>query len=333
MANTANADFITRLTEEYKDPSYVYTIQSRIWFFILQIVPESSTNENRENVVDPIHATFNGNNLKVILIVNIHNINDQPNSVEIASENYDMIPFKRHRVVASGYRYKMTPEKSVTIYMVNQLVVANKAEDITYYKTVETALSHYFPFDFTGQWKEWHKNGQMRTMYECVNGKRHGCLTNWIENNNGPSHKWLECYNVNGKLMGPWKEYHAFGPNPLQLRLETQYLNDQYDGKYMKWFANGQIKTMGYYNKGREENKFSHFYKNGNMIEEENYINGILSGKQTRLHDNGVVSEIAYFSDGKLDGMIERWDETGLPINNVNNNVNNNWKQSVCVLE
>lgn len=267
MANVACAKFIMRLFREYDDVSYVYTIQSRKWFFVMQIIPESRTNENRKIVADPNHAIFRADKLKVILIVNIHNIDDRPKQVTIVFENY------------------------VTSYAINQIVVSNGFEGIPYYKTIETTLSCYFPFDFTGKWKEWHKNGQIKTIYECVDGKHHGNLTNWTENNNGPSHKWLECYYVNGK----------------------------YDGKYMEWFSDGQLKIMGNYDKGVKVDKFVEYYQSGNMKEEEYYIDNKLSGKQTRWHENGFIKEIAHFSNGNLDNMIERWNENGLPINDVNN--------------
>jgi len=93
---------------------------------------------------------------------------------------------------------------------------------------------------------------------------------------------------------------------------------------YKTWYENGNsqssnIKSQGYYDKGKEHGMWKQWYKNGNIKSRGNYDKGERQGVWEEWHNNGNIKSIgSYELDGleninysKKYGLWEEWNSDG----------------------
>lgn len=200
-----------------------YGVCDMKYFIVMKKLPETTTNEQREDVVDADHAKFRASILQVELIVNIEDINDRPN-----------------QILNSHHAHK-------TMYTVGENIVPSHefyddidkvcAGGISYFKTIEMACTynrHPYTYlrnvDYVENWTSWYKNGQKRIEY-TYDGQ-FGYLTTWHKN----GEKEEEGKLLMGKLEGRQTAWHKNG----QKRSEGEYRDGIMYGYWGFWHRNGQ---------------------------------------------------------------------------------------------
>jgi len=137
---------------------------------------------------------------------------------------------------------------------------------------------HWWPKNYTGIFRQWWANGQLKCEFHFVKGKLNGKIFSWHENG--------------------------------QIKYEHFHKNDEMDGKILTWDENGQKRFEGNYLNGREIGKIISWYDNGQKMSECKYKNGIEIGKEVRWHKNGQKeSETDWISEGQGEKKI--WNVAG----------------------
>jgi len=112
---------------------------------------------------------------------------------------------------------KCCPDQSGDVIVVNRAVLL-----LTENSVLSTSAVDVIFLSPEGEFKSWHKNGQLWRRYHYVNGDLEGEYKSWREN----GQMWEHCHYVNGNLEGEQKWWRADG----QLRQHCHYKN----GKLVK---------------------------------------------------------------------------------------------------
>ena len=96
----------------------------------------------------------------------------------------------------------------------------------------------------TAKVEHFHKNGQLKTQYSAIEGKREGLVKDWYEN----GQLYTESTWMKGELNGVYRNWRENG----QLRQELPYVNDKLQGVGNFWRENGQSLTPKCYKAGEE---------------------------------------------------------------------------------
>ncbi|MGY8892458.1 MAG: toxin-antitoxin system YwqK family antitoxin [Pseudomonadales bacterium] len=96
----------------------------------------------------------------------------------------------------------------------------------------------------TAKVEHFHENGQLKTQYTAIEGKREGLVKDWYEN----GQLYTESTWVKGELNGVYRNWRENG----QLRQELPYVNGELEGLGNFWRENGQPLTPKCYKAGEE---------------------------------------------------------------------------------
>ncbi len=130
----------------------------------LQLLPDSVTNESRENIHDPNHAKFRTDEAKVIDIVN-------PLTNESLSQDVSL--YDPHFIYKKGEIISTYFDRKPDIVC---------GDGIHYFKTYEAALSWYVReknIKLDGSWRNWDEGGQLKYEKTYKNGKEDGTCRRW----------------------------------------------------------------------------------------------------------------------------------------------------------
>ena len=97
---------------------------------------------------------------------------------------------------------------------------------------------------------------------------------------------------------------------PYQAKM-WQLSSNNYTGKYMDWYDNGNKRREGEYKNGKQEGKWIEWYEDGNKKSEEEFKNGEREGKRIMWYTNGNEWYEEEYKDGKLEGKYIEWYEDG----------------------
>ena len=92
---------------------------------------------------------------------------------------------------------------------------------------------------------------------------------------------------------------------------------NNYTGKYMEWYDDGNKKCEGEYKDGKKEGKWTGWYENededgnGNKMYEWEYKDGKKEGKHLGWYERGNKKYEGEYKDGKLEGKWIGWWENG----------------------
>ncbi len=225
----------------------------------LQLFPDSVTNENREGVVDPLHAKFRTNKAQVVSMVD-------PFTKQLITEDTSLHDPK--------FSYKVG--EIVQTPFDNDI---NKvcASGIHYFKTEETAVRwHIRPQDIKlhGSWRNWYDNGRLGSEGTNKNGEPNGHWKSWYESGQLKSEGTYK----NGELDGTWRTWYENG----QLGSEEPYKNGELDGTSRGWYENGQLKYETTYKNGQKDGTWNAWYESGQPKFEGTHKNGNLDVKWVR---------------------------------------------------
>jgi antitoxin component YwqK of YwqJK toxin-antitoxin module len=87
--------------------------------------------------------------------------------------------------------------------------------------------------------------------------------------------------------------------------------NGRFDGKFIRWWENGQKHQEKNYKDGILDGKWTDWWADGSTYFEKNYKDGKKDGKWIEWHKNGQIKIDSNYKDGKLDGKYTQWYENG----------------------
>jgi antitoxin component YwqK of YwqJK toxin-antitoxin module len=195
------------------DPSVVYKACGD-YIVVLKKCDDTTTNEARDNVIDPMHAKFRANKLKVLCIFSSKNPADQVTNI-MNTSYFD----------------------NIIVYHVNEIIVSHDFDEkdmsavcapgIHYFKSLEAAYYYCYNsktghVNYTGKFISWYDGGQKQYEYEIVNGQIHGKFVGW----SASGQKNYECEFVNGKLHGKYLVWY----DSNKPYMEYEYINGHFSG-------------------------------------------------------------------------------------------------------
>jgi hypothetical protein len=132
------------------------------YIVVLEKQKDTLTNENRTGIVDPMHAKFRADKLKVLCIFHKQN----PNIQQYCVENTMYLRKKCNTLYMCGSVIK------VSNYNKNLSEVCTTG--LHYFKSVEAA--YYYGLNikdcrYTGEYITWRSSGQIATHHEYINGQ------------------------------------------------------------------------------------------------------------------------------------------------------------------
>lgn len=192
------------------DSNFVFKSCGINWIVVLEKLPDTQTNEGRDDIVDKQYAKHRADKLKVIMIFNKRN--PKKTKDEISSSVYLL---------------------SNLIYKVNKIVYSDSfdpnvnfvcSHGIHYFLTI--APAYYYETQISSPddiFMSWYDNGQKEQEGEYINDKKHGKYILWYRT----GHKFVECEYVNGEYHGKYISWHENG----QKWDEREYVNGKKHGK------------------------------------------------------------------------------------------------------
>lgn len=234
------------------------------------------TNEDRPNIIDPLHARYRASKLRVLLAIDINDFS--------SLQQVTQALFSHTNVFTVGEIIE-SPQRNLTFGDVGTF-------GIEYFKTIESAYTFNMgpPPNFTGCWVGRHSNGRKHRDVEYIDGKRSGLMTEWYYD----GQKYSEACYIDGKQSGRWAEWYNSG----QKKLEGQYDAGKETGMWIEWYDN-QLdsqsdsqsdcvkKSEGQYENGKRSGEWTEWDKRGKVLTNGEYTNGKRSGYWITCYENG----------------------------------------------
>jgi len=217
--------------------------------YIVKLEILGKNNENRLNIVDPIHAKHRCSEVKVL----------------------DIFHWKtRKKIESIGGLYD--PQ---FIYTLNETITTKFDKNlelvcssgIHYFKTLEQAENWELSSPRDGKLVDYHDNG--RKMIECnyINGQNEGELIEYHSNGRIHSIAYYSNGNLNGKC-----EHFDFAGNKFTVR---NYKDGLLHGKYIIYYLNGNVKQIQNFKNNILDGKQEFYNKNGTLQENVYYKDGV----------------------------------------------------------
>lgn len=150
-----------------------------------------------------------------------------------------------------------------------------------------------------GNFKYFHSNGNLESMGDFVNGKKHGV---WISYHaNGMMHD-SATYD-NGNRTGTALSWHSNG-----FLSDSSVYNTDGSGVSVSWFDNGSPASAGRYSPGyKKTGKWKYFHKNGKPSANEVYDIGKLVSKEYFDEDGNAMDTTNRDKGAAFKGGSEGW--------------------------
>lgn len=140
------------------------------------------------------------------------------------------------------------------------------------------------------------------------------------------------------KMIGVYKQFYANGAK----KSECNYVNGDFNGKYVTYFFDGSIETIAFYKHGFRDSTYTsyyyggkkntegqykfgdrkgvwHFYdEDGKLTNTAQYENDHLNGEKTVFFPDGNNDEILTYKDDELNGPVKKYEPGGTMAYQVN---------------
>jgi len=182
-----------------------------------------------------------------------------------------------------------------------------------------------------GRYTSYHKNGNTKMVVNYVKGKKEGIgqiyseegrLRETAEFKSDQLNGLRKLYNdstrqliivesyVNNNFEGEYLSYH---PNE-NVKQKGQYANNKMSGLWSFYYPSGKLKEEVHYKNNTENGPYKAYHENGQLKVEGQYENENRQGLWKVYHPNGVLEEEANYVDDLEEGFIEVFDSTGKKI-------------------
>lgn len=174
---------------------------------------------------------------------------------------------------------------------------------------------HYFPNgelakDYQGENRtEWYSNGDIklhRTPDSMFHAKPKGTIETY--HSNGLLARKYQ-YDPAGVLNGPYEIYYRSGA----LWEQGTYKKGKREGRFRKWFTNGQIAEDHQMISGKIDGPFVRYYDSGVKWKAFNYDMGLLTGQYKKWWKNGQLAFDCEYQDN-VATACRKWNDSGEPI-------------------
>ena len=140
---------------------------------------------------------------------------------------------------------------------------------IHYFKSEEPAIMYGLNVNnYTGKYKSYHNNGQLRVV----------------------------CSYKDGKLDGEYASYYAHGT----MAEHAFYKDGEHDGPFVDYHPNGQLASKGCYKQGQLDGKYVSYGSNGKLDEEFSCKDGDFDGDYITYYPNGQISDQYFYKNGQF---------------------------------
>ncbi|WP_276167949.1 toxin-antitoxin system YwqK family antitoxin [Zobellia alginiliquefaciens] len=177
-----------------------------------------------------------------------------------------------------------------------------------------------------GLWKEFYKDGTIKSTINYKEGKRHGDLLVYYDNGNLAKkgeiikdtitigmwqwfykNKQLKiegAFDIQGNQKDIWKTFYEDG--------SKMSIANFPDGSHLKYHKDGTtIKEKGSYKKGERQGQWKSYYKSGILKYDSKYENGRKYGIQQKFYDNGQLEQIADYVNGEPHAELKNYSDDG----------------------
>jgi len=110
----------------------------------------------------------------------------------------------------------------------------------------------------------------------------------------------------------------VFNPFRKCKYFEVPMLNGLFEGHWIQFYSNGEVRQKGKYTHGKKNGLFSDFNENGDLEREIEYSNGEKNGKITLWNKNGIKFLEDLYKDGKREGLSTFWYGDGVKMSEGN---------------
>lgn len=100
-----------------------------------------------------------------------------------------------------------------------------------------------------------------------------------------------------GLRSGKWQEY-----GKISLKETSHFIKGEYDGKFISYHDNGELKIESHYSNGSLEGNYISYFDNGQIHVESSYSNGRIEGGNISYFENGQIHVKSKYSKGYLEG-------------------------------
>ena len=115
--------------------------------------------------------------------------------------------------------------------------------------------------------------------------------------------------NISSKFQYYWEGalairhgwYKAYNENGILVSLQNYY-EDKLNGKWVKYYSDGQIEIKGKYKNGFKDGKWVEYHNSGNVIKEYCYYNGAIQNDMSKCENKSPSSLGGYSSGGYSSG-------------------------------
>jgi len=110
-----------------------------------------------------------------------------------------------------------------------------------------------------------------------------------------------------GDMTGVWKYYNKYEV----LEKEATYEEGRLNGKYTKYFVNGQPSSETYYKSGVENAYYKAYHINGKLKREGWLVDDQAQGDWKSYYIDGTLASVSFYRDGEQEGWSEYYDQKG----------------------
>jgi antitoxin component YwqK of YwqJK toxin-antitoxin module len=221
-----------------------------VWIVVLEILPDTVTNESRSDISNERYAKYRANKLLVIDIVHKVDPSKKINSVQ-NTYYHEKVTYTIGGVTqVENFDYNLNTVCSAGIHFFRSYKAA------FFYEFNSNSIENY-----TGNQYSWYNNGNKFCKKSYLNGKGTGQVLKWH------SDSQIMCVTNlrEGKEVGSYKMWHPNG----QIQCEGNYVEGSREGQWTTFDENGNIKYMTSYSKGvimRNEIWIQDECKFGNLV-------------------------------------------------------------------
>ena len=127
-------------------------------------------------------------------------------------------------------------------------------------------------FSFSKEYVEYRESGEIKLKGNLKDRKWDGKFTFY----NMDESTWCEGYYKEGRKHGEFI-YYGFGNKDIYSKKKLENYNDgKLEGKYIHYFENGEVNSIGNYQNGKLEGKYIYYDLDGRIYWEGVYNNDLL---------------------------------------------------------
>ena len=94
-------------------------------------------------------------------------------------------------------------------------------------------------------------------------------------------------------------------------RIQKNYINGKFEGEWLEYHENGQLKIKRNYKDGKLEGESLWYHKNDQLESKGNYKDNEKEGKWLHYRSNGKLWRKYYYKEGKKNGIWTWYDMYG----------------------